>query len=71
MTDWLLGILICIVIVIIINSISKPVNKGMTVEDYDKMKKERQEEDLEEQRFNDYIESEIEINKENLSKKGN
>ena len=66
MESWLLGILVCVIIVIIINSISKPVNNGLTEEDYNKMKRDWEEQDLEEQRFDDYIDGEVEMGKEKL-----
>lgn len=69
MGDWLLGILICVIIVIVVNQISIPANRGITNEDYKKMKREWEEEDLEEQRFKDYIEGEADIKHEEAIQK--
>ena len=66
MGDWLLGIFICCGIVFIVSHFTKPVNKGMTIDDYNELKREWKEEDLENQRFDDYIDGEVEMGKEKL-----
>lgn len=61
MGNWLLGLVIFWGLLFLLQIFSKPVNRGMTDEDYKKMKKEWEEEDREKEIFDDYIEAEVDV----------
>lgn len=71
MRDWILGLVIFWGLLFLLQSFAKPVNKGMTDEDYKKMKKEWEEEDREKKMFDDYVEAEVDVQRMKRDEKSN